>query len=643
MQYKKLSFFLSILLIGSLLLPTLAFAAPFSFDSTMKEIIKEASISQLQQELQKKTGYTGPIDGDLNTIKDSAVQQVKDKIGIPANVNNLKSLAESKTEQLKDQLIENSKNKLLEQVAEKIQLEYVQANYPRNISSGQTVTAQLIVKNTSKFAWLKSGQVSSYFTYRWLDSSGQVINSLPEGKVSLPHDVKPGELLAFNIDTTAPQLYGECTLQVNIVQLDSPVTKITGIAPLNMKMEIASANPDEQLPIVVTPPIDDGVPATGYIIKGRGFGHGVGLSQWGARGMALQGFKYQDIIKYYYQGTSIETIPTSNTNIRVGLYLGQPKATITATGGYQIVDQDTQKVLYTGQKGDSWQVVPSGNNIQAIPKTTSPNLASAQLNQAFQANGPVNGRVLIFKPLGEGKLNLGEKVTTYRGSLKVSSNLQGRLDVINVVNLEDYLFGVVTKESHSDWPMETLKAQAVASRSYALFKIQSRANQSFDVYDSTTSQVYGGFSGETSQALEAVLATAGQVATYNGKVIEALFYANSGGYTESNENYWRGVTPVPYLRAVVDPYSGYQADATASRYGFWWQKNYSAAQLESSFGVGNLISMNIVERYPSGRPSLIQVTGSAGTKTYTRGQFINILDPDYLNFKSNWFELVKQN
>jgi len=640
MPYKKISLFLSILLIVSLLLPALALAGPFNFNSQMQEILKEASIAQLQQSLQQKGSYTGPLDGNLDSIKDNALQQVKDKIGVPTSVNDLKSLAEAK----KNQLLEEGKNKLLQQVGKKIQLEYVQANYPKNVVAGQSVTAQLIVKNTSKFTWQKDGQILTYFTYRWLDASGQVMASMPEGKVFLPQDIKPGELVSFNIQTTAPQNSGKCTLQVNIVQIDSPITKIVGIGPLNMSMEVAYGNGiDTESPVIVpTPAADNALPATGYTIQGRGFGHGVGLSQWGARGMALQGFKYQDIIKYYYQGTAIQTFPTSSSTIRVGIYLGQPKATITSTGSYQIVDQSTQTVLYTGQNGDSWQIVPSSSGVQAIPKTTSPNFASAQLNQSIQSNSPINGQTLVFKPLGDGKLNLGEKVTTYRGSLKVSSNLQGKLDVINLVNLEDYLFGVVTKESHRDWPMEALKAQAVASRSYALYKMQLRANQSFDVYDTTTSQVYGGFNGESPEALEAVLATAGQVGAYNGKVIEALFYANSGGYTESNENYWKGVTAVPYLRAVKDPYSGYQVDPVTSRYGFWWQKNYTAAQLESAFNVGKLISMDIVERYPSGRPSLIKVTGSTTSKTYTRTQFMGILDPNYLNFKSGWFELIKQ-
>lgn len=644
MYQKKMVLLLTTMLMLTLLLPSLAWAGPFDLGSQFQQIAKESAIAELQQKLQEKGYYSGPIDGKTDSIKDNALDQVKDKAGVPREANDLKSMVEAK----KNQLLEESKNKVFKEVAKKVQIEYLQANYPKNVTSGSSITAQLVVKNTSQMTWLKDGQFMSYFTYRWLDSSGKLVDQIPEGKIFLPHDIKPGQLLSFNIETLTPTNIGKYTLQVNLVMIDSPITKVMGMAPLNMPVDLVTT-PGDNVPVITPDPVvDNGSPASGYLISGRGFGHGVGLSQWGARGMAIQGKKYTDIIKYYYTGTTVETLPSSNTTVRVGLWLGQNKATITAGGPYQIVDQETQNVLYSGQKGDRWQMQVVGGSVQATPLTGANSFSNVQLNQDFQASQTIQGRNLIFQPLSDGKLTLEEKKTTYRGNLKVSANLQGRLDVINSVNMEDYLFGVVTKESPSAWPIEALKTQAVVSRSYALFKIQSRASQSFDVYDSTTSQVYGGFNGESPQALEAVLSTAGQVVTYNGKPIEALFHANSGGYTESNENYWRGVAPVPYLRAVSDPYSGYQADPIGSRFGVWWQKSYSAAQIEKAFNanpanyIGQLISIDIVEKTSSGRPALIKVTGSAGSKTFSRSQFVNILDPNYVYFKSYWFDLTKQ-
>lgn len=647
---KKVTFCLTILLMLSLMLPTFAFAAPFDLNSTLQDMLKGAAVAELQESLKEKGYYSGTVDGNLDSIKDNALEQARGKIGLPAIGSlNLKTLAEAK----KDQLIKEATNQVMQGVGKQTQVEYVYATYPKITYIGQHITAQLTVKNTSKITWLKNGEFITYFTYRWLDSTGKAVAGIPESKVFLPQDIKPGELFAFNLETTTPPTQGVYTLQVNLIVMDSPITKVSGIAPYNMKLEVlpyGSDNPVTPTPPVVVPapPVDNVIPPGSYLISGRGFGHGVGMSQWGARGMALQGFKYPNILSHYYKSTNLQTLPSSNSTIRVGIYLGQSKATINASGPYQVIDGDTQMVLASGQKGDSWQVTVNGGNLQATPQMTGQGTSLFNGSTLFnQPSRSLQGKNLIFQPLGDSRLDLVEKKTSYRGSLKVTSNLQGRLDVINLVNMEDYLFGVVTKESPASWPLEALKAQAVASRSYALYKVQTRASQSFDVYDTTTSQVYGGFSGESSSGLEAVLATTGQVLTYNGQVAEALFHANSGGYTESNENIWN-TNPMPYLRAVKDEHSGYGTDPVKSRYGVWWQQSYTAAQLENAFNaspgnyIGKLISVDIVERYQSGRPSLIKVTGTAGVKNFTNSQFRRILDPNGTSLKSNWFEIAKR-
>lgn len=647
---KKITFCLAILLMLSLMLPALAFAAPFDFNSTLQDIVKGAAVAELQESLKEKGYYSGAVDGNLDSIKDNAIQQAKGKIGLPTIGSlDLKTIAEAK----KDQLIKETTDQVLQGVGKKVQVEYIQATYPKITYIGQHITAQMTVKNTSKITWLKNGQFITYFTYRWLDSTGKAVVGMPESKVFLPQDIKPEELFAFNIETSTPPAKGVYTLQVNLIIMDSPITKVAGIAPYNMKVEVlpyGSDNPTTPTPPVVipNPPVDNVATPGSYSISGRGFGHGVGMSQWGARGMAMQGFKYPSILSHYYQGTKLQTLPSSNSNVRVGVYLGQGKATISASGPYQIIDGDTQMVLLNGQKGDRWQVDVNGGFLRATPEISgqSTPLFLGENNLFNQPNQSLQAKNLIFQPLGESKLDLVEKKITYRGSLKITNNLQGRLDVINVVNMDDYLFGVVTKESPASWPLEALKAQAVASRSYALYKVQTRATQGFDVYDTTTSQVYGGFTGESSSGLEAVLATTGQILTYNGQVAETLFHANSGGYTESNENIWN-TNPMPYLRAVKDEHSGYDTDPAKSRYGVWWQQSYTAAQIENAFNaspgnyIDKLISIDIVERYQSGRPSLIKVTGTAGTKNFTNSQFRRILDPNGTNLKSNWFEIAK--
>ena len=127
-----------------------------------------------------------------------------------------------------------------------------------------------------------------------------------------------------------------------------------------------------------------------------------------------------------------------------------------------------------------------------------------------------------------------------------------------MVELEDYVRGVVSKESPASWPMEALKAQAVAARSYALST--AAHGSGFDVFDDTRSQAYGGIGAETAKTDQAVAATHLQVVLYRGKVAQTFFFSTSGGHTENNEfsSLGFGQPPIPYLRGVDDPY---EADA----------------------------------------------------------------------------------
>jgi stage II sporulation protein D len=111
---------------------------------------------------------------------------------------------------------------------------------------------------------------------------------------------------------------------------------------------------------------------------------------------------------------------------------------------------------------------------------------------------------------------------------------------------------VISRESPSSWPIEALKAQAVAARTFALSG--GVKGNGYELYDDTRSQVYGGVAAETARTNTAVAATSLQAITYAGKPIVAYFFSTSGGYTESVENSFVGSKPVPYLKGVPDPY-----------------------------------------------------------------------------------------
>ena len=135
----------------------------------------------------------------------------------------------------------------------------------------------------------------------------------------------------------------------------------------------------------------------------------------------------------------------------------------------------------------------------------------------------------------------------YRGQIEIYPNAQGRLTVMNTVELETYLRGVVPKEMGAwEYPsLEALKAQAVAARTYAVANRGKREKEGFDLVDTVADQVYGGRDGEQSLTDRAVEETQGLVATYGGKPIQALFMADSGGRTVDNQLRLRGRLPLP--------------------------------------------------------------------------------------------------
>jgi stage II sporulation protein D len=188
----------------------------------------------------------------------------------------------------------------------------------------------------------------------------------------------------------------------------------------------------------------------------------------------------------------------------------------------------------------------------------------------------------------------------YRGSLRVEPG-PDRLTLFNTLDIEDYLLGVVPSEMPASWHQEALKAQAVAARNYA-FK-QMAANGF--LVDTVANQVYGGKSGEHSDTNQAVRATKGIYATHNGVIIDAYFHSSSGGFTENSENVWRN--PVPYIRAVHDPYDRHASNSNNS-----WNTQLNRSTMEQTiFGNGvRLVNLRVTERSaPAGSVQKLTATG----------------------------------
>ena len=322
-----------------------------------------------------------------------------------------------------------------------------------------------------------------------------------------------------------------------------------------------------------------------WIVKGAGFGHGAGMSQYGAYGYAKHGFGYRDILTHYYTGTTIGS--TFDRSVRVLLRDGQRSFSFRGAGSACGAGLKPGKPYVAKRKGAG--VVVRNKKGRLI----------ARCGAAMTAAGAP-------------AVTLARK-GTYRGSLEVRAS-GSSLQAINVVGVDDYVRGVVAKESPASWPIEALKAQAVAARSYGLST--GIRGGSFELYDDTRSQAYGGVGAETVRTDQAVNATRLQVVMYGSEIAKTFFFSTSGGHTENNElsSLGFGQPPVPYLRGVEDPY---EADA-GSPYERWKRK-FSVSRISSalfSIGLrGKLKNILVTQRGTSPRIVRATLVGTRGQTT----------------------------
>ena len=336
-----------------------------------------------------------------------------------------------------------------------------------------------------------------------------------------------------------------------------------------------------------------------FNISGRGFGHGIGMSQYGACGYARHGWTYRQILAHYYSGISFGRV--ANARVRVLLADGQSSARVSAATSFRVV-------------AGSRKVTVPGNTRAVVTYTAAGTYKIVAGTRTWTFSQPV-----LLVP-GKSRLRLANTNQNgwstsanvhYRGSLRVV-HFTGGLSVINVLTLENYLRGVVPREMPASWPAAALRAQAVAARSYAAQRIGSSG--AFDLYCTARSQVYNGADGEATTTNAAVSATSGVVPTYRGKPISAYYFSTSGGFTESIQNVW-GTSPVPYLKGVADPYD------SISPYHLWPDNpiRSSAATVSSALGAsyspaGTLQTIVVTKRGVSPRVVTAYAIGASGVR-----------------------------
>jgi stage II sporulation protein D len=328
--------------------------------------------------------------------------------------------------------------------------------------------------------------------------------------------------------------------------------------------------------------------ASRVVIRGAGFGHGVGMSQYGAFGFAEKGVGHADILRHYYSGAQI----------------GQ----LEGGGQVRVLLKTASRIVF-----DSATRVAGGRRLESARRyVATPGLSGAVvLRSSSGRNLGTYASPLAIEGAPDGLRVLGRSANAavdgrFRGNLEIRASKLGGVSAINAIAIDDYVRGVVAGEMPSHWPQEALRAQAVAARTYAL--ATSKDGDGFDQYADTRSQVYNGIAGETAATDEAVAATAGELVAYDGKPIVTYYFSTSGGRTENIENVFIGAQPAPYLVSVDDPYDDVSPRHT-------WVRRMTLGSAQRRLGAlvkGSLQRIRVLRRGNSPRVVAAQVVGTGG-------------------------------
>jgi stage II sporulation protein D len=327
--------------------------------------------------------------------------------------------------------------------------------------------------------------------------------------------------------------------------------------------------------------------STIFVVHGRGWGHGVGMSQWGAYGRAIgygvdgpQGYKR--ILGFYFRNTTVETRPSKR--IHVLIYDHRKSIRIGSAAPFKVGSKSHAAGFVDAKPTDSGRIkIPGIDGSFASPVTVSPTTALLAIGR-----------------------------TRYRGKAILSLN-GGHLRAVNSVGLEPYVKGVVPRESPDSWGASggqaALEAQAVAARSYAL---ASGGHCGAGLFCSGTSdQVYGGYDAEVAapHATAAVETTAHEVVVSSGSgaVAQTFFSSSNGGYEAASADVWGGT--VSYLRARRDP-----ADLVPANPNRYWEQTRTPRGLARELGIGRPHDVSVA-RNGSGRASAVAFAVSGGTAT----------------------------
>ncbi|GBL23180.1 uncharacterized protein BHWA1_00569 [Clavibacter sp.] len=367
---------------------------------------------------------------------------------------------------------------------------------------------------------------------------------------------------------------------------------------------------------------------TDFRFFGSGYGHGVGMSQIGARGQALESKTAIEILNYYYPGTAVTAYP-DNQLIRVNIANLISSVTLNAVGSIGEIR------LYQGdiplsESPEPFGIYPGDTTAlftnfagNVVPALSSPTAKYAAIN-------PAPAWTLRWdSATTTALLTNGATATQYKyGQIvfkSVTNLLSSYLAVTNTLRLHDeYLYGL--GEVPSSWPAAALEAQAIAARTYALGKL-SRLRDECDcnIYNTTVDQNFVGYAKETEaiygikwrEAVDRTFVDENNalVVTLEGKPIQAFYFSSSGGVTQNVVDVWG--SPLPYLTGVPDPWS---LDPTINRRYALWSRFVPQSAMAQAFLLPNVVSFTINSRTQTGSISSITAISSTGATTTLTGE-----------------------
>lgn len=369
-----------------------------------------------------------------------------------------------------------------------------------------------------------------------------------------------------------------------------------------------------------------------FTLQGSGFGHGVGLSQYGALAMAKAGFDAASIATFYYPGTTVAPVQ-DDMDIRVNIDYRKPEISVRSepldpTGGP--IEVNVGGTITVGNPADVFRFANEGGNVRVLRVTgevvadlgIAPNVTIKWAGT--RDPGQAVGGPTVLNVVGPAR-NFASPGHRYRYGFVEITPTTGGLNAVNVVRMRDeYLYGIA--EVSNSWPDAALQVQVLAARTYALAKFIAGVRKACNCHvdDGSgpyTDQMFAGFAKESSTAgdrwVAAVNAThvppnAGNAILFNGQPITAFYSSSSGGFTHASRDAWGGDRP--YAQVVADPWSLTEDNPNRT-----WSVTVPQQRIAAAFGVGEVRSLTIAERYPSGVPKAVIATMPDGSQARRSG------------------------